>query len=128
MHEMSLAEGVIGLVEETAKRENALKVRRVVLEIGCLSSIESDALRFCFDAVARGGLAEGAILEILAVPGVAWCPQCAVSQPMQMLYDSCPVCGDYRMRPTAGTEMRVKEIEIEQEAPCAQFVAATKEK
>ncbi|WP_306602821.1 hydrogenase maturation nickel metallochaperone HypA [Azonexus sp.] len=113
MHEMSLAEGIVELVEETAKRENALKVRRVVLEIGCLSSIEPDALRFCFDAVTCAGVADGAILDILPVPGLAWCPQCAASQPMQALYDCCPVCGDYRMQPTAGMEMRVKEIEIE---------------
>lgn len=112
MHEMSLAEGIVELVEQTAKRENALSVRRVVLEIGCLSAIEPDALRFCFDAVTRGGLADGAVLDILSVPGVAWCSQCAANVPMQVLYDSCPVCGDYRMQPTAGTEMRVKEIEI----------------
>ena len=40
MHEMSLAEGVLQLVEETAQRENAQRVKLVVLEIGRLSSVE----------------------------------------------------------------------------------------
>jgi Zn finger protein HypA/HybF involved in hydrogenase expression len=37
MHEMSLAEGVLQLVEDTARRENAQRVKLVVLEIGRLS-------------------------------------------------------------------------------------------
>lgn len=112
MHEMSLAEGIVELVESTAKREHALGVRRVVVEIGVLSAVEPEALRFCFDAVTRQGLAAGAMLDIVVLPGTGWCLQCASSQPMQTLCDPCPVCGDYAMQATAGTEMRVREIEI----------------
>ena len=57
MHEMSLAEGVLQLVEETAMRENAQRVKLVVLEIGRLSSVEPEALRFCFEAVVDGKVA-----------------------------------------------------------------------
>jgi hydrogenase nickel insertion protein HypA len=71
MHEMSLAEGVLQLVEDTARRENAQRVKLVVLEIGRLSSVQPDALRFCFDAVTRGGIARDAALEIVDVPGAA---------------------------------------------------------
>lgn len=113
MHEVSLAESVVELVEETAKRERARRVKRVVLEIGSLSCIEPDALQFCFAAVARGGLADGAMLDILAVPGEGRCAQCAAVVPLRELYDACPLCGAYRIEPIAGTGMRVKEIEIE---------------
>ncbi|MGI9133361.1 MAG: hydrogenase maturation nickel metallochaperone HypA, partial [Rhodoferax sp.] len=54
---MSLAEGVLQLVEETARRERAVRVQRVVIEIGQLSSVEPQALQFCFDAVTRGTIA-----------------------------------------------------------------------
>lgn len=113
MHEMSLAEGILQIVEETAQRERAQRVKLVVLEIGRLSSVEPEALRFCFDVVTRGGLAEGAILEIDHVPGVGWCMPCAETVPMEYLYAACPNCGSYQVQPTGGTEMRVKEIEIE---------------
>jgi hydrogenase nickel incorporation protein HypA/HybF len=113
MHEMSLVESIIELVEDTAKREHARRVKRVVLEIGELSCVAPDALQFCFDAVTRGGVADGAILDILAVPGEGQCMQCAAIVPLRELYDSCPACGAYRVQPTAGTGMRVKEIEIE---------------
>ena len=113
MHEMSLAEGVLQLVEETARREGAKRVKLVVLEIGRMSSVQPEALTFCFDVVTRNSVLEGAALEIVDVPGAGWCMQCAATVPMTELYGSCPNCGSYQVQPTGGTEMRVREIEIE---------------
>lgn len=113
MHEMSLAEGVLQLVEETAERENARRVKVVVLEIGRLSSVEPEALRFCFESVTHGSLAQGAALEIVDVPGVGRCLSCGETVQMEALYSACPKCGSHQVQATAGTEMRVREIEIE---------------
>ena len=113
MHEMALAEGVLQLVEDTARRENAHRVKLVVLEIGRLSSVEPEALKFCFEAVARDSIAQGAALEIIAVPGAGWCMLCAETVPLQERFDTCPKCGSHQVQATGGTEMRVKEIEIE---------------
>src|SRR5574343_1498285 len=113
MHEMSLAEGVLQIVEDTARRENASCVKLVVLEIGRMSSVQPEALKFCFDAVTRGSIADQAALEIVAVPGSGWCMQCAGTVPMQELYGACPTCGSHQVQATGGTDMRVKEIEIE---------------
>ena len=113
MHEMALAEGVLQLVEETARRENAARVKLVVLEIGRLSSVEPDALRFCFEAVSSGGIAQGAALEVIDVAGSGWCLSCMATVPMDELYGACPTCGSHQLQATGGTEMRVKEIEIE---------------
>lgn len=113
MHEMSLAEGIIDLVEDAARRENAGRVGLVVLEIGRLSSVEPEALRFCFDVVSKGGIADGAVLEIVDVPGVGWCMPCGATVAMNEFYGACPVCGSHQVQPTGGTEMRVREIAIE---------------
>ena len=113
MHEMALAEGILQLVEETAQREHAQRVKLVVLEIGQLSTVEADALKFCFDAVTKGSIASGAALEIVLVSGAGWCMECAATLPMQELFGACPQCGGYQMQATGGTEMRVKEIEID---------------
>ena len=64
MHEMSLAEGVLQLVEDGARANAATGVTAVWLEIGALAQVEVEALRFCFDAVTRGTVADGARLEI----------------------------------------------------------------
>ncbi len=113
MHEMSLAEGILQLVEETARREQAQRVKTVVLEIGQLSSVEASALEFCFSAVATEGPARGTRLVIVDVPGAGECLACGLAVPMDSLFGICSGCGSHRLRPTAGTEMRVREIEIE---------------
>lgn len=113
MHEMSLAEGVLQLVEETARRERANRVKTVVLEIGRLSSVEPEALSFCFEVVTRGSLVEGAALDIIPVPGEGWCLPCGATVALAELWGACPRCGSHQVQPTGGTEMRVKEIEIE---------------
>ena len=113
MHEMSLAEGVLQLVEETAEREGAARVKQVVLEIGQLSSVEPESLRFCFEAVTRDSIAADATLRIIDVPGSGWCMTCSKTVPLAEVFGECPQCGGYQVQATGGTEMRVKEIEIE---------------
>jgi hydrogenase nickel incorporation protein HypA/HybF len=113
MHEMSLCESVLQIVESTARRNGASRVRSVRLEIGRLSHVEPDALRFAFDVVTRKSLAEGARLDIIDVPGAAWCMQCAAPITIERRGDGCPTCGSYQLQVTGGEDMRVKDIEID---------------
>jgi hydrogenase nickel incorporation protein HypA/HybF len=69
MHEVTLAENVLQIVEDAARREGLRRVHAVWLEIGQIASVEPDAMRFCFDAVARDSVAEGARLEIVTTAG-----------------------------------------------------------
>jgi hydrogenase nickel incorporation protein HypA/HybF len=100
-------------VEHAALREGLRRVRAVWLEIGQLASVEPEAMRFCFEAVARDSVAAGARLEIVATPGAAWCLGCAEQVALAELGAACPRCGGYRLRVTDGTQMRVKEVEAE---------------
>lgn len=122
MHEMSLAESMREIVVETARRNGAARVRVVRLRIGRLAPVEIEALRFCFDVVMKGGVADGAALEIEAVPGQAWCWDCECSVELASLVAPCPRCGGVRLQVTGGTEMRVHEVDLGpalEEATCA---------
>lgn len=110
MHEMSIAESVLGIVEETARREGFTRVKEVRLEIGRLAAVEIEALRFCFDAVVRGSLAEGAALAIDETPGTAWCFDCSASVGLASRADPCPECGGGKLQVNGGTDMRVKDL------------------
>lgn len=112
MHEMSLAEGVLQLMEEAARRDHFTKVTAVWLEIGQLSGVEPEAMQFCFDAVTRDSVAQGARLEIIIMPGTGWCMACAKTVPMTEVFGECPHCRGYPLQVTGGTEMRVKELEV----------------
>ena len=110
MHERSIAESVLGIVRDTARGGGLARVSAVRLEIGALAAVEPAALRFCFDSVTRGSLAEGAELVIDALPGLAWCFGCGEAVALAARGDPCPRCGGSRLQVTGGTEMRVKDI------------------
>ena len=113
MHEMALAESVLQIIEDHALKQRFARVKSVWLEIGALSGVEPEAMRFCFDAVTRGSIAEGAQLEIVAIPGSGWCMQCEDTVAMPERYAACPRCRGYELRPSGGMEMRVKELEVD---------------
>ena len=113
MHEMSLAEGVLEVIEDSAKSNGFTQVKTVWLEIGELSGADAEAMRFCFDAVVKGTLAEGARLEIVATEGQGRCLTCGQTVHIQLRYDPCPLCGGYPVEPTGGLEMKVKELEVD---------------
>ena len=110
---MSLAEGVLQLIEDSARQQRFSRVSTVWLEIGELSGVEVEAMKFCFDAVTRDSVAQGARLEIIALPGSGWCMACAATVPMSEVFGECPLCGGHQMQVTGGTEMRLKELEVE---------------
>ena len=112
MHEMSLMQDVLDIIEEASRREGFSKVKKVRLEIGALSCVDPAALDFCFDAVMRGSLAQEAVLEIVSLPGEGWCMTCSKPVEISERYDPCPDCG-CPVRVTGGEAMRVKELEVE---------------
>lgn len=113
MHEMSLAESVLQIIEDAAREQDFRRVHAVTLEIGALAAVEPDALRFCFDAVMAGGIAEGARLEIIETPGEGRCETCGKAVAMQEQFGLCPECGSPRLQIVAGNRMRVKNLEVE---------------
>ena len=113
MHELSLSEGVLQILEESARTQGYTRVRAVWLEIGRLAGVDPEAMRFTFDAVTTGTLAENARLEIVDVPGRAWCMPCAAEVQVSERFDSCPRCGSYQLQVTGGDDLKVKELEVE---------------
>ena len=112
MHEMSICEGIVQVLEAQASAQNYGRVKGVWLEIGQLAGVELDALRFSFDVVSRDTLADGARLEIIELPGEGWCLPCGRTVEVRERYDACPHCGSYQVQVTGGDELRIKELEV----------------
>lgn len=113
MHELSLAESVLQIIEDSARSQYFRRVRNVTLEIGQLAAVEPDALHFCFDSVTRGTLAEGARLEIIEMPGIGRCTGCGQTVVLDEPYGLCPDCGSPHLQIVAGDKMRVKDLQVE---------------
>jgi hydrogenase nickel incorporation protein HypA/HybF len=66
VHELSITRNVVAIVSERAEGQ---RVTRVRLEIGRLTAVMPDSIRFCFDICAQGTPLEGAELEIVESAG-----------------------------------------------------------
>ena len=110
MHEMSLAGGILRVVEDAAAREPFTRVKRLRLEAGALAGVEVSALRFALEAMAPGTLLDGAAIEIDEPAGSAWCMHCGDSVSIASRADPCPRCGGWQLTPTGGTELKVREL------------------
>jgi hydrogenase nickel incorporation protein HypA/HybF len=113
MHEMSLIESVVALVEDERRKQAFSRVRMIRLAVGVLGHAEPAALHFCFDVVTRGTIADGARLEIERVLGEGWCSSCRQTVSLQQRFAACPACGDAQVTMTAGGELRLSELEVE---------------
>ncbi len=113
MHEMSLIQSLLRILAEESERHGFSRVRRVQLMLGALSCAEPESLRFCFEAAKRGTMAEAALLDLVIEPGAAWCWDCEQTIALATRGAPCPGCGGYRLKVTAGDDMRVGELEVE---------------
>ncbi|MCG6932017.1 MAG: hydrogenase maturation nickel metallochaperone HypA [Gallionella sp.] len=113
VHEMSIAESVLQIIEDKALSDGYARVKTVWLEIGQLAGVETESLRFCFDVVTRDSVARDARLEIIETAGQGWCMDCARNVAVTARYEPCPICGSFQIEVTGGDEMRVKELEVE---------------
>jgi hydrogenase nickel incorporation protein HypA/HybF len=112
MHEMSLCENILGILQDQAASQNFSKVDRICLEVGPLSGVEPEALRFGFDVVTRGSLADGARLDIFEPEATAYCAACDTTAAIKDRFDPCPSCGSHLLQIKTGEELRIKELEV----------------
>ena len=109
MHELSITRSVVAIVTERAA---GARVTRVRLEVGRLSAMMPEAIRFCFDLCAQGTPAEDAALEIVEIPGRGRCGDCGAEVALTSLVGRCPSCSGH-LSLVAGAELMIKEMEIE---------------
>lgn len=111
MHELGITENIVAIAVEYAA---GLTVKQVTLEIGQLSAVMPDAIRFCFDVCCRDTVLAGATLEIIEVPGLARCRHCGTEMPLTQLWGICDRCGSVELEIIQGEELKIKEMEVEE--------------
>jgi len=109
VHELAIIEGVLGTVTERLPDATISCVR---LEVGALSGVVPDSLRFCFDLATEGTSLQGASLEITETPGRCRCRSCgrefAPEHPPILL---CP-CGSADAEVLAGHELTIASVQV----------------
>ncbi|MBW2340311.1 MAG: hydrogenase maturation nickel metallochaperone HypA [Deltaproteobacteria bacterium] len=113
MHEFSIAQSLLEIIERETLPYSGAKVTTLTLRIGKLSGVMPDALRFAFEAISTGGMAEGASLLIDEVPLKIQCNHCRKVSIADNPFLICPNCQGTDVEMIAGRELEIREIEIE---------------
>jgi len=108
MHELGITQEIVAIA---ADRAGDAKVRRVVVEIGRLTAVLPDAVRFCFDICAEDTNVAGAALDIVEVPARGRCRACDVEQVVDWPIGVCG-CGKSDFEYVSGDELRVTRVEV----------------
>ncbi len=107
-------------VLDAAEENDAKKVTEVFLEIGELTALNPDQLRFIFETVSKGTVAQDAIYDITVVSPLINCKKCSYRGPIEFFEKlhfflpviKCPECGETEVEIIAGRECCVKKIKI----------------
>lgn len=110
MHELGITRNVVAIVGEQAAGRRVL---RVTLEVGRLSGLMADAIRFCFDVCTADTPLAGAVLEIVEPEGRGRCTACGAEHALQAPTGRCPSCAAPALRIVAGEELTIREMEVE---------------
>ena len=112
MHEMSLAQNIVDIVQKTAIQHGVHKVLKVTIRAGQLRGIIPDQLRFCFSFVAKDTVAEGAELLVHTLPIQARCKTCRSLFWVTEYKFACPDCAAEDVEVVQGMELLVENIEV----------------
>jgi hydrogenase nickel incorporation protein HypA/HybF len=113
MHEMSIAQSLITILEEEMEKHRARSLKSVRLHIGQMSAIVPDALSFCFQVMTEGTALEGARLDMEIIPLRASCSACGKEFEIKDYVFVCPECASTRIESISGQDLSIVEMEVE---------------
>ena len=123
MHELSAATAILRTVQQAPEGKSSNRITKIKIEIGELTLLNPDQLRFCFGIAAKDTKAEGAELDITVLPAVIECGSCgsrfnwsmSVEDPAYHLVSpkiGCN-CGSSDVKIVSGRDLRVVSMTVE---------------
>jgi len=91
LHEFSIVQSLLALIEENARQNNAKEVSKVVVKIGKLSGVEPHLLKMAFDTFKEKTICENAELEMIIQDVIARCEDCGKEFTIENNRFICPI-------------------------------------
>lgn len=114
MHELSIALSLVEAAGQAASRARAERVNHLRVEVGAMSGVVPDALRFCYEVAVQGTVLEGSELWIDEAPVVVFCDACGKERTLGRIHAfRCPVCTAPTAKILRGKQLEILDMEIE---------------
>ena len=111
MHELSITEEMLKLVQEQAEKAGITRVEKINLVVGELTGYVNDSIQFYFDFIGKGTIAEQAQVSFKRIPGKLQCQSCEKTFELTEFDYICPHCQGTSVKLVAGNELLVESIE-----------------
>jgi hydrogenase nickel incorporation protein HypA/HybF len=110
MHELSLTQNILDVA---LKHAGSRKILCVNLLVGQLSDEREESIRFYWDDLAKGTLAQEAKLDFQYVDAEMKCLECGmVFHPKEETL-LCPVCQSHHLKLISGDDVKINSIDVE---------------
>ena len=110
---MAIARNIVNIAVAAAEEEGAKRIARVNVVAGELRGIVPSQLVFCFGLLAENTIASGAYLDLEIKPVTGRCKKCQDTFMVKDYRYVCPRCQGQDIQALSGTELRVKDLEVE---------------
>jgi hydrogenase nickel incorporation protein HypA/HybF len=122
MHEASIAQAIVNTVLDEAKKQEAVRVESILVELGELTFLNADQVAFWVETGLEGSVAQGAAIEFKKIRGALSCNACGFEGPLTVEEDplthlslpsfTCPECKSSSITITAGKEALIRSMKI----------------
>lgn len=113
MHEFSVANSLLRLIEENVRQNHGKSVIKVVVKVGVLSGVEPHLLKVAFDHLKEGSVADKSELIIEVQQVLIRCRECRYTGEVEDYQFMCRECGSYQLDILDGRDMVLKSIQME---------------
>ena len=112
MHELSVAQSIIEIIQQHVAASELSRVTAVRLKIGAAAGVVPESLEFSFHAITTDSSLGHAKLEIETIPFRIHCNACNTTTEDNSGIVLCGSCGSADTKIISGIEMHINEIEI----------------
>ncbi len=113
MHELYATQAILDKVLTKAAEQNAKRITDVYLVLGEISSYKEDPVRFYWDEISRGTLAQESTLHFRRLPAEMQCMACFHKYQPQDDEILCPNCGSNGAKILQGEEFYLEALDVD---------------
>jgi hydrogenase nickel incorporation protein HypA/HybF len=113
MHEMSIAQSIVSIVDDTLASEKYDRLREVVVDVGELVAVVPESLEFCYMVITEKTKFQDSKLTINILPLVGKCRNCHSESRIDHFDFVCAECSSRDIEVIQGEELNISHLEVD---------------
>lgn len=116
MHELSIAQNIIQIVNSTVEQDKLGLVEKIYLKVGLLANVLIESLTFSYNSIVENTPLNNSRLEIEILPIKISCNDCSAINTTDDFIFCCPECKSSAINVIGGDEMIISSIKLKGES------------